>query len=326
MIKNDLISVIVPVYNCEKYINKCVDSITNQSYHNIEIILIDDGSTDNSYNICKIISDFDRRIKLFHTRNFGVSHARNLGIEKSTGEYLLFIDSDDFIKYNMIEKMYNNIKKYDADIAICNVAIVDENNNIIFKPKDRNNTIIMNTKEYVSNLYNKQTINGYPVNKLMKRSSISDCRFDEKIKHLEDWDFLCRMSKNVTRVVYDQNDFYYYYVSRNNSAVHQKFNESWTTDLLARERNIKFVDYYNDEDKIRFYFDYTINALNTLGYKYYVKKLSKAEKQKLIMIKNKYYKTIISSKYLTKFEKIKLFFKAKFPIMYYGLMKILKKG
>ena len=110
------ISVIVPVYNVEKYLTKCVDSIMNQTYKDLEIILVDDGSTDNSGKICDEYVKKDKRFKVIHKKNGGLSDARNVGIKNSTGEYLSFIDSDDYIDNDMIECLYNACIKNNADI------------------------------------------------------------------------------------------------------------------------------------------------------------------------------------------------------------------
>ena len=104
--EKDIISIIVPVYNVEKYLDKCIDSIINQTYKNIEIILIDDGSTDQSSAICDKYSKLDKSIKVIHKKNGGISDARNEGTKITTGSYLMFIDSDDYIDSNMIEELY----------------------------------------------------------------------------------------------------------------------------------------------------------------------------------------------------------------------------
>ncbi|MBE6024850.1 MAG: glycosyltransferase [Cellulosilyticum sp.] len=124
-----LISVIVPTYNVEKYISKCLDSIISQTYENIEIIVVNDGSTDNSLSIVEEYEKKDARIKVFSQKNQGLSAARNTGIDNSKGEYLLFIDSDDYIETNMIEVLENNIRENNADISICDFSWIDENEN-----------------------------------------------------------------------------------------------------------------------------------------------------------------------------------------------------
>lgn len=115
-----LISVIVPIYNVEKWLRDCVKSILNQTYKNLEIILIDDGSTDRCGQICDQFLEKDSRIKVFHKANGGLSDARNYGLSQASGKYICFVDSDDYIEENMIEKLYLAIRKSDAEVAVCN--------------------------------------------------------------------------------------------------------------------------------------------------------------------------------------------------------------
>jgi|UPI000783BDC1 glycosyltransferase involved in cell wall biosynthesis len=115
-----LISVIIPVYNTEKYLQECVDSVMKQTYQNLEILLIDDGSTDTSAEICDAYERFDQRITTLHKENGGLSDARNFGIKNANGDYLCFIDSDDFISENFIEKLFESITKTHSDISFCN--------------------------------------------------------------------------------------------------------------------------------------------------------------------------------------------------------------
>lgn len=117
--EKDKVSIIVPVYNVEKYIEKCLKSLTSQSYKNIEIILIDDGSKDNSGKICDTYKRKDSRIKVIHKENAGVSEARNSGIQKATGKYLCFVDADDFVMNDYVNYMYQLIVKNSSDIAVC---------------------------------------------------------------------------------------------------------------------------------------------------------------------------------------------------------------
>lgn len=121
----DKISIIVPIYNGEKYLNRCIESIINQTYQNLEIILINDGSKDSSINILKKYQTEDKRIILIDKNNTGVSDTRNLGIKKATGEYICFCDCDDFYNKKYIETMYNTIKKQDVDVVRCNYAVVN---------------------------------------------------------------------------------------------------------------------------------------------------------------------------------------------------------
>ncbi|HEL1969404.1 glycosyltransferase family 2 protein [Streptococcus suis] len=124
---NDLVSVIIPIFNVENYLRKCLESVRNQSYQNLEIILVNDGSQDSSGAICDEYCKKDSRVKCIHKKNGGLSDARNAGIEVATGEYLCFIDSDDSIHKQYVEILLRSLKKYDADIAVCNFQRVQEN-------------------------------------------------------------------------------------------------------------------------------------------------------------------------------------------------------
>ena len=116
--QKDLISIVIPVYNVENYLNRCIESIISQTYENIEIILINDGSKDNSLLICKEYKNKDKRIKVIDKKNEGVSIARNIGVEKSSGKYVIFVDSDDWIEKTFVENLHKKISEYNVDICI----------------------------------------------------------------------------------------------------------------------------------------------------------------------------------------------------------------
>jgi len=120
MNNNKLISVIIPVYNVEKYLRQCLNSVISQTYRNLEIILIDDGSTDNSWKICDEYAKKDERIKVFHQKNLDLSAARNSGLKIAKWEYIWYVDSDDYIELDMYEKLYNQLEETDSDLVICN--------------------------------------------------------------------------------------------------------------------------------------------------------------------------------------------------------------
>ena len=119
----ELISIIVPIYKVEKYIAKCIESLIEQTYSTYEIILVNDGSTDNSLEICNSFKKRDKRIKVYTKENGGLSDARNYGLKKAVGSYICFIDSDDWVDNDFIEVLYNLLKKNKCDISICNKVI-----------------------------------------------------------------------------------------------------------------------------------------------------------------------------------------------------------
>src|SRR5699024_3764138 len=120
------ISIIIPIYGVEKYIDRCVNSVVNQTYRNLEIILVDDGSPDNCPSICDEWAKKDRRIKVIHKKNGGLSDARNVGMNSATGELIGFIDSDDWVCEEMYQLLYENMKQNDSDISACGVKMVWE--------------------------------------------------------------------------------------------------------------------------------------------------------------------------------------------------------
>ena len=120
----DLISVIIPIYNVEQYLDRCIDSVKKQTYTNLEIILVDDGSPDNCGKMCDEYAEDDKRIKVIHKENGGLSDARNAGIEIATGEYITFIDSDDYVSLDYVEYMYKLLKDAGAKLSICGVMDV----------------------------------------------------------------------------------------------------------------------------------------------------------------------------------------------------------
>ena len=153
---NNKISIIVPVYNVAQYLHACIDSIINQTYKNIEVVLVDDGSTDDSGNICEEYKKNDERIIVVHQKNSGLSAARNVGIEISTGEYITFIDSDDYISPDYIENLYSALEQYSADIAICDLKKVSEKVelwDIDYKVEKNFKSILLNNSQTIEEVY-----------------------------------------------------------------------------------------------------------------------------------------------------------------------------
>lgn len=183
---NQLISIIVPVYNVELYLDKCLKSIVNQSYQNIEIILVDDGSKDNSSSICDKWALLDKRIKVIHQENRGVSAARNVGLDIAKGELIGFVDPDDEIELDMYESMIRNMNISNADIVACGVreSFVDGSNRIY---RHGDNPIRFDTYESITKaLMNSDDIGGCVWDKLWKHKVIKNIRFDTKLKIAED--------------------------------------------------------------------------------------------------------------------------------------------
>lgn len=206
-----LISIIVPVYNVEKYLGKCIDSILKQTYTNIEIILVDDGSTDNSGKICDSYAKKDKRLIVIHKENGGQSSARNLAIDVAKGDFIGFVDSDDFIINNMYEKLYSNLIKYNADISICSYTEVDESGNVN-KPKWKKNENfykIYNKEEALKELLIDKYITNHSWNKLYKKELFQDIRYPQG-KVMEDLAIMYKLFEKSNKIIYENVDLYYY--------------------------------------------------------------------------------------------------------------------
>lgn len=213
-----LVSIIIPVYNVEKYLEKCIESMTNQSYKKLEIVLIDDGSTDQSVQICDKYAKKDKRIKVFHLENHGVSYARNYGLDLANGDYIGFVDSDDEIEEDMIQILVEHMEKEHCDISICGVRNLEEQKDKIRK-EEKSKIWKLSKKELLYELMYMKHIPTCVWNKLFKKEVIKDIRFNEKRTISEDYEFLFDViQKNKElRICYDSKKLYNWY-SRKNSA------------------------------------------------------------------------------------------------------------
>jgi glycosyltransferase involved in cell wall biosynthesis len=148
----ELISVIVPIYKVEKYLKKCIDSIINQTYRNLEIILVDDGSPDYCGEICDDFKLKDERVVVIHKENGGLSDARNVGLDIAKGKYIMFVDSDDYIAENMVYKLYSTLRENNADMSLCGHIYVDENGNLVNSHGEIKDEVISGTDALKKNI------------------------------------------------------------------------------------------------------------------------------------------------------------------------------
>lgn len=241
-----LISIIVPIYRVEAYLERCVTSIQQQSYEKIEILLIDDGSDDDCGEMCDIIANNDKRVRVFHQSNKGLSAARNVGIENSNGEYLIFIDSDDYINHDMIKRLYIAIEKYDADIAMCGFDMVYEDGRIektVFNSKHRVQLLSGKdaTKRLMQNLEPTMIV---AWNKLVKSSVWNTMRFPEGKQHEDDFTTY-RLFYEAERIVIINEQLYHYF-QRANSIIGSGFSEK---SLHKIEAYIEARKYFRSKDK-----------------------------------------------------------------------------
>lgn len=213
---NKLISVIIPVFNVEKYLERCIKSIINQTYKNLEILLINDGSTDKSIEICNRYLEIDNRIVLLNKENGGLSSARNLGIDKAKGEYISFVDSDDFIHELMYETLVSNLEKNDCDISIIESFDVIEDKDFIFELKNTNNSIVYSKEEAIANYLDGNFIPAW--GKLYRKELFESIRFPIGILN-EDEAIMIRVFDSCTRNIVYQDIKLYFYLRRKSGSI-----------------------------------------------------------------------------------------------------------
>lgn len=243
MIKEDLISVIVPIYNVEKYLDRCVKSIVEQTYDNIEIILVDDGATDNSGVIADLWGTRDERILVYHKKNGGLSDARNYGTKKSKGKYICYIDSDDYVSEKFVECLYKTLINSTADIAC--VGLQEFTDKIDPKVEDYSpeKTEVFGREEAISYLYGSEKYQNYAWNKIYLKDLFDDVEYPMGRK-MEDLGTTYLLFDKCNKVSYNPAKLYYYY-QREDSILHQ-VNEQFCIDQyhLSKQRYLYVTDKY----------------------------------------------------------------------------------
>lgn len=220
IITNVLASVIIPIFNVEKYLRECLDSVLSQTYNNLEIILVDDGSSDNSGKIADKYAKKDSRITIIRKQNEGVSKTKNLGIKIATGKFITFIDADDYIRDDFVENLVNDMVKHDAPIATTatEMCAIDQDTSVNievcsqFEALERMFYGTLEKSENGVQMFDRQLL---VENKVL---------FDAEMKIGEDFDFFVQALCRCNRVVIDYRKMYYYRPNPN-SAMHQKINE-----------------------------------------------------------------------------------------------------
>lgn len=237
------ISVIIPVYNVEKYLCACVNSVINQTYKNLEIILVDDGSTDKSGAICDEYALKDERIKVFHKSNGGLSSARNYGLDRMSGDYVFFLDSDDFISLQCLEKMLEVSIEQNADIVSSLNKRFATESDLITQNTVKKEIVVYSSKQTLENTF-KKTENFFVVSwaKLYKYKTFDNLRFTEGVIHEDE--FIChRLYGQINKFVLLKEELYFY---RENpcSITGVKYNIKRPDYLLALEDRVEYFKQY----------------------------------------------------------------------------------
>lgn len=316
---DELISIVVPVYNVEKYLNRCIDSIINQTYSNIEIILVNDGSKDNSGNICDSYAAKDERIKVIHKENGGLSDARNVGIENSTGEYMCFIDSDDFISDKMIEKMREKIMNTHSDIVICNrIHFYNEREQHI-KYKIIEGNLIMNAEEAIKELNSFRYFDMSACSKLYKSSLFEKLKFP-KGKLSEDAYIMYLLFDNSNKITYFSDPLYYYYQRQNSISKDSKINYDF---IEAAEKQMFFIE--RKYPALKKYVRSAYASANMTVYNIVIKNKGKCSKKEINLLKEnvkKNYKFVLESENWSFSKKVQAFLFINSIVLYKLVFKL----
>ena len=238
----DLISIIVPVYNVEKYLKECIDSLICQSYSNIEIILIDDGSIDSSGKICDDYKNLDVRVKVIHKSNGGMSEARNVGLSEASGAYIAFVDSDDIVGKDYILYLFELLKSNDADVSVCRYRYIDDDGKIIGSYGEKDTVNVRGKRECMKKFLCDEDIGTVVWGKLYKKELFSDLCFPVG-KYHEDV-YISYKIVDLCNCIAIGNTAEYYYRQHESSIVHKQF---VTKHLDAVDASIERAEFIHEK-------------------------------------------------------------------------------
>ena len=309
MTETELISIIVPVYKVEDYLSVCVESIINQTYQKLEIILVDDGSPDNCADICDMYSKEDNRIIVIHKANGGLSDARNIGLENAAGKYVMFIDSDDYIHPDMVSCLYKNIEKHSTDIAVCGMISVYDNYAI-----KKNETLknieaeVCSGKDLLKKIYSGKSdgISFVAVCKLYKKSLFTNGNIlFPKGRLYEDTFTTHKLLFSALKVAIIDENLYYYRI-RKGSITNSRYEKKKIKDSIEA-----------NEEAIRSFLKYNDKELTALAYKNFCHSQFKLY-YKILCLENDNYKKIYLKYIMKKYKEVrKTYHKlVKLPVKY----------
>lgn len=198
------VSVLIPCYNVDKYLTRCVNSILNQTYGNLQIVMIDDGSSDNTWSVMNSLAATNSNIEIYQQKNKGVANTRNHLLSRVEGDYVLFVDADDWIEPEMIEYLVKTIERYGADVSVCGYVIND------LEPSKEYEETPLNRTETIKKFLFHKDLKGSLCNKILKTSLLCNLSFDDSIGYGEDALFCWELFKKVNKVVLTKKQLYHY--------------------------------------------------------------------------------------------------------------------
>lgn len=338
------VSVIIPIYNAEKYLDECVSSVLNQSYHNIQVILVDDGSKDNSWNICQQLRDKDSRIEIFTQENSGVSVARNKGLDVANGKWIMFVDPDDVLDPNIIVNLMKETKYPKRDIVVCCCYGFNDDEKKVNHFFKESRLFSTNKKDLYFQLMDLNygqpqkaiTAIGVPWGKIYRRGFIekNHLRFDPKLRRMQDNIFNMYAFYYANNIYYLDSPLYLYRLDHinNYSKRHLKsLTNIFSPVIKARYDGLNDLGLFNDPEIFKYYINEATNIFfEIIGGMILININSKRLKEKIADLVNQYYFNIIFTKngianIKSKKARIKLFLiKHKLTKEYVFLYKIIK--
>lgn len=295
-----LISIIIPVYNCEKYIGRCLDSIVKQTYDNMEVIVINDGSTDSTQKICEEYDAKYEFLHLYNQENHGVSYSRNFAIKIAKGEYVQFTDSDDYLNKCMIEKMVNSAIDNDSDIVFCEYE---------YEYEEKQNKKVITLKDYheksLKDLISDESskYGGFPWNKLIKKSCINKL-YNEDLKYYENLLFFLENIENIKKYSVVHEPLYTYYINCSSALHCKEYSTKRVTALDALDIVITIVS-----DKYKDFYKYHYISQTLWNIKNIKKNKIEFDYSKYEVKASKYKKELLKKNNLNLKMKIKLIIK-----------------
>ena len=238
----DKVSIIIPVYNCRRYLSSCLESVFKQTYQNIEILLIDDGSTDGSGELCDKYAARFEKVRVYHQNNLGPGAARNAGLDIMTGDYLTYIDSDDYVSNDYIQYMYQMIKKENAKIAICGVQVVWKNKDF---EKNENENIQnfekLTSKKALENLLYAEGIEISAYGKLYDKDLWKDIQFP-KGKVYEDTKIMYKLFEKAETIVFGRKKCYYYVARIGSISKNKGYNKNEEDYIKHTNEMLEYIE------------------------------------------------------------------------------------
>lgn len=335
--KSPLLSVIVPCYNVSKYVRKCIKSILEQTYTNLDIIIINDGSQDETLEICKELSASDSRIRLFNQENKGLAATRERGVKISYGEYITFVDSDDWIHPQMYEIMIKGLCNSQADIAQCGVCnAVEENNQIILKhrktDKINNQYQTYDKISGVIEILDDTKWQSYFWNKIYKKELFSDIQFPIGRGLDEDTSVMYHLFHRANSSIYFESEFYFYFL-RTGSITRTKNTKQLAKNILDRNTarweklqfTIQHTEYHEKLNKVNnVYISYSLQHLRWIAK--HKNMISLQMKQQIIhqMQQVPLSHKDLMPKYFSQMKRIEYFLFKHIPVIYHYIINTLK--